>query len=305
MAKIIITLTVVVLIVFGIGFYSSGAFIRVGNAAASNNIVENSANLNINSSALNIKIGQTNFIGEYTIGHSGIMDKVKTQSHQSGNVKLSFPNLLVVYTKQYKSNGVVLTYNYGKIGNLTFRALTYVSNNSFFGIKLTDMLINRGPAYNNSRLSVMAIAFQPNQGKDLHLGNLLITNFSSSLKGQFLGIQSGIFSLGVRDMGSGNQTLFTLGIYYLLAAESISSFIKITPNTLLSQKVDITGVYLVDGNLAACIAELVSLGIAGAALVAEASACFTGVGFGIPCALFFITVNALPIVEVIAIHYAC
>ncbi|MGP6238977.1 hypothetical protein ACNF40_00990 [Cuniculiplasma sp. SKW4] len=220
-------------------------------------------------------------------------------------VPASKPVIQIFGVKEYHRFGVKLVYSYGKIGNYTMKTLTYTTNNTIFGLKMTDVLINPGPRHNNESLSVMAIAFQPNQGRDLHLGDVLITSFSSDLYGQLLSIQFGIYSLSMKYLESGNKTLTTLGIYYLLTAQSLTSFIKITPDHILKQKVDITLVYLVYGSLAACIAELVSLGIAGAVLVSEASACFTGVGFGIPCALFFISVNALPIVEVIAINYAC
>ena len=152
-------------------------------------------------------------------------------------------------------------------------------------------------------LSVMAIAFQPNQGRDLHLGDVLITNCSSDLYGQLLSIQSGIYSLSMKYLESGNKTLTTLGIYYLLTAQSLTSFIKITPDHILKQKVVMTGVYLIDGNLAACLAEIASLGVTGIGLVAAAVACFSGDIFG--CIALYAIINILPIAEAILLTQDC
>ena len=256
----------------------------------------------------NVKVGRTNFIGEYIVSKDGYIGNPNLESSSNSTVNrvpTPEPVIQIFGIKEYHRFGVKLVYSYGKIGNYTMKTLTYTTNNTFFGLRMTDVLVNLGPRHNNESLSVMAIVFQPNQGKDLHLGDVLITNFSSDLYGPLLSIQSGIYSLSMKYLESGNKTLTTLGIYYLLTAHSLTSFIKITPDHILKQKVDITVVYLVDGSLAACISELFLFGIAGGALVADAIACFTGVGFGIPCILFFIAVNALPIGEAIALHDAC
>lgn len=305
--KILTLFVVVGMAVFAFSVYSSGMYIGVTPTSPSEHTVVNDS-LATGNRLTSVKAGNTSFIGEYMISKGGYLNSPNLESSGSNNlsqVSLYKPVIQISGVKEYHRFGVKLVYSYGKIGNYTMKTLTYTTNNTFFGLKMTDLLINWGPQHNNESLSVMAIAFQPNQGKDLHLGDVLITNFSSTLYGQLLGIQSGIYSLSAKYLETGNKTLTTLGFYYLLTAQSLTSFIKITPNHILKEKVIITGVYLIDGSLAACLAELASLGLAGATLIAEASACFTGVGFGIPCALFFITVNALPIIEVIAINYAC
>lgn len=305
--KVMTLFLVVGIAIFAFSVYSSGMYIGVSSTNSSeHNVLSDS--IATGNGFMDVKVGQTNFIGEYIVSKGGYLSNPNIEGSGSNGVNqvsVSKPVIQIFGVKEYHKSGVKLAYSYGKIGNYTMKTLTYTTNTSLFGLKMTDVLINRGSQYGNESLSMMAIAFQPNLGKDLHLGDLLVTNFSSNLKGQILSIQSGIYSLATKYMESGNKTMTTLGIYYLLTAQSLTSFIKLTPVHILKQKIDITGVYLIDGNLAACIAELVSLGIAGAVLVSEASACFTGVGFGIPCALFFITVNALPIVEVIAINYAC
>ncbi|MCW6171152.1 MAG: hypothetical protein LVQ96_08300 [Thermoplasmatales archaeon] len=292
--------------IFAFSVSSSGMFgvnpaSPVGQNAVAN-LIENGNGLT------SVKVGQTNFIGEYIVSKWGHLSSPNLGSNNSNGVnQVSVSNQLIQIfgVKEYHKFGVRLSYSYGKIGNYTMQTLTYTANNTFFGLKMTDVLINLGPQHSDRRLSIMAIAFQPYLTEDLHLGDVLITDFSSNLYGQLVGIQSGITSLSVKYLVSGNETLATLGIYYLLIAQSLNSFIKITPDHILRQKVDITALYLVDGSLAACIAELASLGLAGVGLVSDAVACFTGIGFGIPCALFFLAVNALPIVEVIAINYAC
>ena len=293
--------------IFAFSVSSSGMYIDVNHVNVSeHNVLANS--ISTENGFTNVEVGRTNFIGEYMVSKYGYISNPNLEGSGNNNVNrvsTSKPIIQIFGVKEYHRFGVKLAYSYGKIGNYSMKTLTYITNNTIFGLKLTDVLINLGPSHNNESLSVMAIAFQPNQGRDLHLGDVLITSFSSDLYGQLLSIQFGIYSLSMKYLESGNKTSTTLGIYYILTAQSLTSFIKITPEHILKQKIDITLVYLVDGNLAACIAELVSLGIAGAVLVSEASACFTGVGFGIPCALFFVTVNALPIAEAIAINYAC
>ncbi|MHB1440435.1 MAG: hypothetical protein ACYCSO_05740 [Cuniculiplasma sp.] len=95
----------------------------------------------------------------------------------------------------------------------------------------------------------------------------------------------------------GNRKMTTLSIHYSIKSQFLMPFVNLSSTHILKQEVNMTGACPVDGGLAPCIA--------GAVLVPEASSCFNGIAFGIPCALFFITVNAFPIVEVIAINYSC
>jgi len=249
------------------------------------------------------QVGNVKFIGQYLINLDGKLSALHLVQNQSKQTVPDY-SISLISEKTVIKGSNTLSIMQGNVGSQKFTALSFSLSNRLYSENVTDVLIGLGnsTSYN---LSILSIAFTPKLGPDLHLGNLLTTNSSSSLYYQLMNVQVGIMRLGMVDISSANATLTTLGIYYLESGFSLSTFIHMIPSSIKATPIGITGVVLYDGNLVDCLTELALFGFAGAELASEAIACFTGVGFGIPCVLLIIGINALPIGEAIALKYAC